>query len=104
MERLSRCTFRLFSRSVLNRAEREIQKRLHRICDSLESTATAKMEKESRRSRANSLRTIARSDIQAAMLDAISDGQYMNTASSIGHPFGSGLLFSRVFMRMPSRA
>jgi hypothetical protein len=48
------------------------------------------MEKESRRSKANSLRMIARSDIQAAMLGAISDGQYMNTASSIGHPFGSG--------------
>jgi hypothetical protein len=56
-----------FSLSVLNRAEREIQKRLRRTCNSLESTATAKMEKESRR-RANSLRMIARSDIQAAML------------------------------------
>jgi hypothetical protein len=103
MERPSRCTFGLFSLSVLNRAEREIQKPLRRTCNSLESTATAKMEKESRRSRANSLRMIARSDIQAAMLDAISDGQYMNTASSIGHPFGSGLPFCRVFMKMPSR-
>src|SRR3954470_13479196 len=54
MERPSRCTFGLFSLSVLNRAEREIQKRLRRTCNSLESTATAKMEKESRRSRANS--------------------------------------------------
>jgi hypothetical protein len=42
----SRCIFGLFSLSVLNRAEGEIQKRLRRTCNSLESTATAKMEKK----------------------------------------------------------